>query len=374
MSLLLDIDWNFFDREYMGDKVSDYIWCGGIIIATLVLKRPVANLITRLSSRASSHQSVVKRRIKIRTLLLKPIQRLLQVILYYFALHQIDNFFDHFGIKHFIGMKEKIDLKLGNILDHAFLFLFIIFLAQVVTRSFDFVYYVRMSKAQAARDYSKMQLLPLTKEIAKLIWWVFSAFWILGGVFHVNIPALITGLGIGGVAIALAGKETVENFFAAFTILSDKPFKTGETIKLGEIEGVVERIGFRSTRLRNLDGSAYIIPNQNLVSQNLINLSMRDNRVMKIAVHIRYGITHEALQQLIAAIKEELLKNTTVKEPIEIVIESFDKETFQMIISYTLPHPLPGDAKLTAIKREINMKVFEIITANATLGTPIGTS
>jgi len=100
----------------------------------------------------------------------------------------------------------------------------------------------------------------------------------IGQCISCQYSALITGLGIGGVAIALAGKETVENFFASFTILSDKPFQTGDVIKLGETEGTVERIGFRSTRLRNLDGSATVIPNQNLVSQNVTNLSTRDTR------------------------------------------------------------------------------------------------
>jgi len=373
-ALFLDIDWSFFDRVYMGDKVADYIWCAGIILGTLLLKRPIAGLITRISSSLAERFSYIKYRGTIRNLLFAPIERLLQTILYYVAIHQVDNFLDRFGIQHFIGSKERINLKLGDVLDHIFLFLFILFLTQVIARFVDFIYYLRMNKAQQENNYSRMQLLPLVKEMAKLALWALSLFWVLGSVFHVNVPALITGLGIGGVAIALAGKETVENFFAAFTILSDKPFKVGETIKLGDVEGVVERIGFRSTRLRNLDGSAYIIPNQNLVSQNLINLSMRDTRIMKVAANIKYGITNDALQQLIVKLKEGVLTIAQVKEPIDINIETFDKETFQLAISYSLPHPLPEETRLIAIKREVNLKVFEIITDSATLGTPIGTS
>lgn len=371
MKLLLDINLSFFDRVYMGDKVVDYIWGMGIIVGTLLLKRPLANMLTRLSSTLATRLSYAKYRGKIRSMLVKPIERLLQVILYYVAMHQVENFFDHFVIRRFIGIKQRVDLKLGDVLEHVFLFLFIIFLTQVVTRFIDFLYYIKMGKAHQQNDYAKMQLLPLTKEIAKLISWTLSIFWILGQVFMVNIPALITGLGIGGVAIALAGKETVENFFAAFTILSDKPFKTGDTIKLGEIEGVVERIGFRSTKLRNTDGSAYIIPNQNLVSQSLINQSMRDLRVMKVIAHVRYGIDHATLMQVIAEIKRELLSGTLVKEPIDAVIEAFEKETFQLVVSYSLPHPLPTGNKLNDVKRDINMKVFEVITAHAKLGSPV---
>ena len=374
MHLLLDIDWRIFDRVYMGDKVSDYIWFAGLVIGGLLLKRPMANLVTRCSTLLAARFQYIKYRLKIRSMLFKPVERLITTIVFYAAYHQIDNFFDHFGIKHFIGIKEKINLRLSDVLDHVFLFLFIVYFTQLVGRFLDFSYYIKMGRAQATKNYSRIQMLPLIKEIAKLLLWTLSIFWILGEVMHVNIPALITGLGIGGVAIALAGKETVENFFAAFTILSDKPFKVGETIKLGEIEGVVERIGFRSTRLRHIDGSAYIVPNQNLVSQSIINLSARDNRVMKVIANIKYGISHEKLVALMEQIKDELLKMQPVKEPIDIVMESFDKETFQMSISYNLPHPLPAEAKLLAIKREVNMKVFEVISSQTTMGTPVGTS
>jgi MscS family membrane protein len=372
--LLLNIDWDFFNREYFGEKVSNYIWFVGIIVGTLLLKRTMASMLTRVSSNLAERYSYMRHKDAIRNMLFKPLERLLQTILYFIATEQISNILDNTSFHRIAGTRRKININLGDLTDHIFLFLFIIFLTQVITRFIDFIYYIRLGKAQQEKDYSRMQLLPLIKEMAKLVLWSLSGFWILGSVFHVNIPALITGLGIGGVAIALAGKETVENFFAAFTILSDKPFKVGETIKLGDIEGVVERIGFRSTRLRNLDGSAYIIPNQNLVSQNLINLSMRDNRIMKVAANIRYGITNEVLKQLIAKLKEALLNITPVKEPIEINIETFDKETFQLVISYNLPHPLPDEAKLVAIKREVNMKVFEVIAGSAILGTPIGTS
>ncbi len=372
--LLLDIDWSFFAREYMGEKLSNYVWCVGIIVATLLLKKPVAALLTRISSRLAARFSYMQHKNAIRNMLFKPIERLLQTVLYYVAINQMDTLLDRVAIHHSFGQNEKINIRLGDVIDHVFLFLFILFFTQVITRFVDFIYYLRLGKAQAEKNHSKLQLLPLLKEMTKLIMWALCGFSIMGLVFHVNVPALITGLGIGGVAIALAGKETVENFFAAFTILSDKPFQTGETIRLGDIEGVVERIGFRSTRLRNLDGSAYIIPNQNLVSQNLINLSMRDNRVMKVVANIKYGIAHEALMQLIGKLKDALVNMPHVKPPIDVNVETFDKETFQLVIAYSLPHPLPDTATLVAVKRDVNMKVFEIINTNAIMGTPIGTS
>ena len=373
-SLLLNIDWTFFDKVFFHQKVSDYLLFSGIVLATLLLKKPMAAFVTRISSGLASRYSYMKHKDTIRDLLFKPIERLLQVVMYFIATEQLSNILDNVNLHRALTSKKQLHINLGDLSDHIFLLLFIICLTQVITHFIDFLYYLRLGKAQEEKNISKQQMLPLVKEMSKLLTWTLSAFWIMGAVFHVNVPALITGLGIGGVAIALAGKETVENFFAAFTIMSDKPFQVGDTIKLGDIEATVERIGFRSTRLRNTDGSAYIIPNQNLVSQNLINLSMRDNRVVKIVANIKYGINHTDLQKLIGLLKEAIGNTAPVKEQVEVSVEGFDKETFQMNITYHLPHPLPDDMKLTAIKRDINMKVFEIITANASLGTPVGTS
>ncbi|MCW3124062.1 MAG: mechanosensitive ion channel family protein [Flavipsychrobacter sp.] len=371
--MLLTIDITIFDQTYMGERVVNYIWFVGIVIATLLLRKPLANLLMRISSRLAERYSYIKHKARIHDLLFRPLERLLLIIFFFVATEQIAGMLDHIAFHRKLS-KRQLDINLGDITDHIFLFLFIIFFTRVITRFIDFIYYVRIGKANEDKNRSQQQLLPLIKEMSKLITWTFSIFWILGAVFHVNIPALITGLGIGGVAIALAGKETVENFFAAFTILSDKPFATGETIKLGEIEGVVERIGFRSTRLRNADGSAHIIPNQNLVSQNLINLSTRDNRGMKVAVNIRYGISHNDLEQLITDIKEALPHIPPVKAPIEAHIETFDKETFQLVVSYHLPHPLPNDETLNALRRKVNMKVYELVSSAGTLGTPTVTS
>ena len=323
MELLLAIDWNVFDRVYMGEKLSSYIWFGAIVLLTILLKRPMAALLSRISSNIAARYSYLQHKQTIRDMLFKPMERLLQTILYFIAVNQLEGLLDDVHLDRIFGKKKAVTGT--DVVNHLFLFVFIVFLGQVISRFIDFIYYLRIGRAQAEKNYSRLQLLPLIKEMAKLVLLIICTFWILGSVFHVNIPALIAGLGIGGVAIALAGKETLENFFAAFTILSDKPFAAGDVIRVGEIEGVVERIGFRSTRLRNADGSAYIIPNQNLVSQSVINLSTRDTRGMKVVANIKYGISHEALVALIARLKERLKNTPPVKDPIDITLETMDK-------------------------------------------------
>ncbi len=369
--MLLNIDGQLLNEVYFNETVANYLWFAGIIVGTLLLKKPLAAVLTRISSRLASRFSYIKHKAEIRELLFKPVERLLMVILCFVASERIAGLLNSINLHRTAPRKgNNVIVNLGDLSDHVFLLLFIICFTLLITRIIDFVYYVRMGRAREEKNMSRQQMFPLIKEMSKLLTWTLSVFWILGSVFHVNIPALITGLGIGGVAIALAGKETVENFFAAFTILSDRPFIVGDVIKLGEIEGVVERIGFRSTRLRNADGSAFIIPNQNLVSQSLVNHSARETRGMKITANIRYGITPEVMAQMIAEIKETLHNTPPVKEPITALVESFEKETILLLVNYHLPHPLPEGKTLLALKHDINLKVLEIISKHAKLGAP----
>ncbi len=104
---------------------------------------------------------------------------------------------------------------------------------------------------------------------------VLALFFVLGFIFKVNIVALVGGLGIGGLALALASKETVENLFGSFTIFFDKPFTVGDHVKVGNVEGFVEGIGLRSTRIRTLERSLLTIPNKKMIDAELENVTLR---------------------------------------------------------------------------------------------------
>jgi len=330
------MNWSFLDRVYLGERVENYIWFAAIIVGTLLLKRVLANVLSRISNMFTQRFNDTRRKKHVmRTMLRQPIEKLIQVILYYVAVDQISGLMDRVVLHK--AKAGGMTLRLGDVVDHIFLFLFIIFLTQVISRVIDMAYYLKLDKADDEHNRNQKQLLPLMKEMGKLVLWVLATFWILGSVFHVNIPALITGLGIGGIAIALAGKETVENLFAAFTILSDKPFQTGETIKLGDFEGTVERIGFRSTRLRHADGAAYIIPNQKLVGENLVNLSQRNTRGAKLTVNIKYGISHDKLQKMVEELRQMVQQTSNVISPVEVSIEGFGEKVFQILIGYHMP-------------------------------------
>jgi len=121
-----------------------------------------------------------------------------------------------------------------------------------------------------------------------------------------DIGALLAGLGIGGIAIALAAKDTVANFFGAITVLADRPFEVGDWIILGPIEGTVVDVGFRSTRVRTFYDSLITFPNALLITKHVDNLGRRKYRRFKTTLGVNYDTPPDKLESFIEGIRELL--------------------------------------------------------------------
>lgn len=101
-----------------------------------------------------------------------------------------------------------------------------------------------------------------------------------------SMSSLLAGLGIGGLAFALAAQDTLKNFFGSLVLLADRPFELGDRIVVDDYDGTIEEVGFRSTRIRTLDGHLVTIPNGIMVNENIRNVSARPNirRIMRIGI------------------------------------------------------------------------------------------
>lgn len=120
--------------------------------------------------------------------------------------------------------------------------------------------------------------------------------WIIGLVMAlsnvgVNISALLGTLGIGGIAFALAAQDTVKNVFGAFTLLTDKPFNIGDTIRFDNFEGTVVDIGIRSTRIMNYDKRIITFPNYKITDSSIINISSEPMRRVVLNLGLTYDTT-----------------------------------------------------------------------------------
>ncbi len=154
--------------------------------------------------------------------------------------------------------------------------------------------------------------------------------------FGVNVTALLAGLGIGGVALAFAAQDTVANVFGTITIILDRPFKLGDIIKVGDTEGTVAEVGFRSTRIRTYYNSVISIPNSVVAKEKIDNLSERNG-----AIRFRHvlGFTYDAKLEQINAfcenLKYQLLQDPSVdRERISVFFNSFGDSSLNVLVNF----------------------------------------
>ncbi len=239
---------------------------------------------------------------------------------------------------------------------------FVKFLAIVFTR-------------RSERTESKMddQLVPFVKDLLIVFIVIVSGLIITGKVFNIDVATLITGLGIGGIAIALAARETLENLLASFTIFVDGSFVVGDAIQIGTMTGDVEKIGFRSTRIRTVDGSLVTVPNRLIVSQVLENLTQREFRRAKYTIRLDVGTTSEQLSEVIKDIQDVIdVHEFTKNKPGVIRFDAFGDQSFDVLVIYFVE---TRDIRtFNRIKEEVNFKIMQIVlTHGVRFASPIST-
>lgn len=150
------------------------------------------------------------------------------------------------------------------------------------------------------------QLVPLIRKSLRVFVVIVAVLFIAQNVFAWDVGALIAGLGIGGLAFALAAKDTIANLFGSVTIFADRPFQLGDRVKVGGKDGMIEEVGFRSTRIRTLDGHRVTVPNSIIANETIENVSSRPaiKRVMTLSV--TYDTPPEKLQRGVDIIQELL--------------------------------------------------------------------
>jgi len=150
--------------------------------------------------------------------------------------------------------------------------------------------------------------MPLGGRIIKIIVFVLALVSALASL-GLQVGSLLAGLGIGGLALALAAQKSVENLVGAFSIGMDQPFKEGDFVKLGEHSGHVESIGLRSTRLRTLDRTIITIPNAQVAEQRVENFAPRDRIRLALTVGLEYGATREQVGRILAGLEAAMRKH-----------------------------------------------------------------
>ncbi|MCB0634436.1 MAG: mechanosensitive ion channel, partial [Lewinella sp.] len=176
------------------------------------------------------------------------------------------------------------------------------------------------------------QLMPVLKRIASMIVWALGLFYILD-YLDVNVTALLAGISIGGLAIALAAQDTVKNFFGSIMIFLDKPFQIGDWIHFGNVDGVVEEVGVRSTRIRTFANSITYVPNGQLADQVVDNMGLRQYRRFKTEIGITYDTPPDRIDVFVQGIRQIILSHpTTRKDYFEVHLNSFGPSSLNILL------------------------------------------
>jgi len=364
----------FLQQRYAGAHVADLVWCSAILLLTLLLHRPVAKLLTAIFIFLTSRSAKEAQRRRNRKMLFRPLAALLSTTGIFYAYTMVDQALGRVRLFKIQSGKTLRYLKLSVLIEHILLFCAIIFLTWLLSRLVDFFYHRRLEAALTDGRRNKVQLFSLLRDVVKILVAVICFFWMLGAVFEVNVPALITGLGIGGVALALAAKESIENLFASFTILADKPLVGGDVIRLGTLEGTVERVGFRSSRLRHADGSLIVIPNKKIVDGILENLTQRAGKVYTISIFLKKEMPAGQLAHLRESVNRLLHETENVQPPISVKLESPNENAWQLIASYNLPFPAPDGLAADEFKETMKLKMYRLAEEAAVQDPEAGTA
>ena len=186
-------------------------------------------------------------------------------------------------------------------------------------------------------------LVPVIRKSLRVTIAIIAALWIADGILGAEIRAILLSAGVGGIAIALAAKDTIANFFGSITIFADRPFQVDELVKIGEHLGTIEEVGFRSTRMRTLQGHLVTVPNSVITNTMVENIGRRPFIRRTGNITITYNSGHTKTKRAAEIIKEILADtpeiNTDSERPPRVYFSDFNDWSLNIYLSYWVKPP-----------------------------------
>jgi MscS family membrane protein len=213
-------------------------------------------------------------------------------------------------------------------------------------------------RAMATPDQSDNQLIVFFRDLLKVLVGVIGLLLILQFAFNYHIGSLLTGLSIVGAAVALALRESLENLIASFVIFFDKPFTTGDNVKVLHVTGIVERIGLRSTRIRS-DQKTYVsVPNKQMVDSILDNISLRTQQRNELLLQMSPETPSPKIEELMKELKQFL---STIKELelYNVFFVDINVQAYAVMVEFFLPAAYLSE--FNKIRQQLNLFALHTI-------------
>lgn len=246
-----------------------------------------------------------------------------------------------------------------GLLEVASTIIFIISFFWLLLRIIDFIAMILHQKANAAGDIKENQLIVFFKDFFKAVIIIVGVLMVMKYAFHFQISKLITGLSIATAAIALSMRESMENLIASFIIFFDKPFMTGDLVKVQMITGTIEKIGLRSTRIRTDQKSYVTVPNKQMVDSIMDNLSLRTQRRAFVQLELHAETSHDKVAQFILGVEAYLQRRNEVIENYTTFLSDINKNAFIIHVEF-FTATIPG-ADFNRVRQDVNLQLIQLM-------------
>ena len=227
----------------------------------------------------------------------------------------------------------------------------------------------RLGAALREKHRGFYSVLPMASRITKLIILTLMIVAVLSS-WGYNTTTILAGLGVGGIAIALAAQKTLENLFGGVSIISDRPVSVGDYCKFGDKEGIVEDIGLRSTRVRAPDRTLVTVPNGQFSSMTIENISARDKMLFHFTLNLHRDTTPSQVRSLLDAIQKILTENPKLeagKTPVHLA--AVGKDSLDLEMSAYI-HTQSGD-EFAQIQQDLYLRILDAVES---AGTKVATA
>jgi MscS family membrane protein len=344
---------DFLEQIFLNNTVKMYAIVLGTILLALLLKKYLSRYIASVFYRLFIRIWGKVEKKQFIDLVVQPIEAFLLVLVTVFSLDKLN--FPAAWVYRIYGVSTEVVAEKTGI------GIIILSFTWLLLRLIDFIAMVLEHKADLTDDQSDNQLIVFFKDFFKVLLVIGGLLAVLKFCFNQAIGPLVTGLGIAGAAIALASKESLENIIASFIIFFDKPFITGDILKVHDITGTVERIGLRSTRIRTIDKTLVSVPNKQMVDSIVDNHTMRTMLRAEVKLQLSTQTPAADIEKVVAAINTMLLQNEQLHDK-AVFVKDISRSGIQVLVEYFCK-PMEH-AAFDIMKQEINIGIKKILEEN----------
>lgn len=343
---------DFLDQTYFNNPLRSYLIVLGTILAVVILRRFVSKHLASLLHLLVRQQWKNVSRAEFISLIVRPLGWFITCSI---AIVAIDK----------LNYPEELDWKIyghsvQSVLDKTGVAIIVVGFTWVLLGFVNFIGLVFERKALLTEEKSDEQLVAFVRDFLKVLIVILGALLIFKAVFNQDVGAILTSLSIVGAALALAAKESLENLIASFIIFFNKPFFTGDVLKVNNVTGTVENIGLRSTRIRTADKTLITVPNKLMVDSVVDNWSMRTHRRAEIKLFVSVHTKTAVLQELLQQVQRQLASGNY--QQASAFFSDIQPQGYVLTVD-VITDPMPIES-FQQLKQELNFQLRQLMENN----------